>query len=455
MVETGEPLVTADLVANYSEISSEAWSWIHAHVGAPIQVTGVTVGFLSVASAQTAQFSAADARRLKALAVHAATAIENAGLYRKLQRHAEELEASVQERTAQLQAHSARLDAILSSVADGIVVTDVEGNIVQVNAVAQAWLTQSLAPAETAALRSAVQDLVRRVMMRDESEPHPSMMLELGALDLELTGASISGMGADRAAAVVDIHEVTHLKALERMKALFVANVSHELRSPIATIQAYVHLLQHTLPEELEQCHRYLKALAQAVEHQVALGEDILRIARIHGGRVSLVQSSVDVNILVKGVLVEYRSLADEQGLTLTCRLAQPSPSAWIDEAQILQGLHSLVEDAIHYAPPGGKVLVSTAKREKDSQPWVVISVSDTGELIAEDDLPFVFERFFRDEEPTTPRVSETGLHLMIVKGIVELHGGYVAVESPSAITSDGVSDVGNTFSLWLPSMPA
>jgi PAS domain S-box-containing protein len=455
MIGAAEPLVTSDLAANYSEVLPDAWSWIHAHVGAPIQVTGVTVGFLSVASAQIAQFSAADARRLKALAVHAATAIENAGLYRKLQRHAEELEANVQERTAQLQAHSARLDAILSSVADGIVVTDAEGNIVQANAVAQAWLTQSLAPAETAALRAAVQDLVHRVMMRDESESHPSTLLELATLDLELTGAPISGMGTDRAAAVVDIHEVTHLKALERMKALFVANVSHELRSPIATIQAYVHLLQHTLPEELEQCHRYLKALAQAAEHQVALGEDILRIARIHGGRVSLMQSSVDVNTLVKGVLVKYQPLADKQGLTLMCRLAQPSPNAWIDEVQILQVLSDLAEDAIHYAPPGGKVLVSTACRERDNQSWVVISVSDTGELIAEDDLPFVFERFFRDEEPTTPRVSETGLHLMIVKGIVELHGGYVTVESPSAVTSDGGADVGNTFSLWLPSVPA
>jgi two-component system phosphate regulon sensor histidine kinase PhoR len=428
---------------------------------------GVTVGFLSVASAQAAQFSAADARRLKALAVHAATAIENAGLHRKLQRHAEDLEASVQERTAQLQAHSARLDAILGSVADGIVVTDVEGNIVQTNAVAQAWLTQSLAPAETAALRAAVQDLVKRVMFQvdpdlsadakpgEALETHVSTMLELDTLDLELTGAPISGMETGRAAAVVNIHDVTHLKTLERMKALFVANVSHELRSPIATIQAYVHLLQRTLPEDAGQSRQYLRVLAQAVEHQVTLGEDILRIARIHGGRVSLVCASVDVNRLVKEVLVKLRPLADRQALTLTCRLAQPGPSAWIDETQILQVLHSLVEDAVHYTPPGGTVVVSTAQQKMDGRVWAVIKVSDTGEVIAEDDLPFVFERFFRDDEPVTLRVSETGLRLMIVRGIVELHGGHVAVESPAAVTSDGESDLGNTFSLWLPLQPA
>jgi two-component system phosphate regulon sensor histidine kinase PhoR len=452
MVETGEPLITPDLAVKYAEISSEAWSWIHAHVGAPIQVTGVTVGFLSVASAQVAQFSAADARCLKALAVHAATAIENAGLHRKLQRHAEELEASVQERTAQLQAHSARLDAILSSVADGIVVTDAEGNIVQANAVAQAWLTQSLTPSETASLRVAVQDVVRRVMLHDVREPHPSAMLELGTLDLELTGAPISGVAAGSAVAVVDIHDVTHLKMLERMKALFVANVSHELRSPIATIQAYVHLLQCTLPEEATQCRRYLDALAQAAEHQVALGEDILRIARIHGGRVNLVRTSVDVNTLVKDVLAKQRPLADRQGLTLTCHLTQPGPSVWADAVQLLQVLHNLVEDAIYYTPPGGKVVVSTEHGERDGQLWAVISVSDTGEVIAEDDLPFVFERFFRDEEPATPRVSETGLRLMIVRGIVALHDGYVTVESPSAVAAGESQGVGNTFSIWLPS---
>ncbi len=459
MVRTGDPLVTSDLAANYSEILLKAWSWVHAHVGAPIQVAGMTVGFLSVVSVQAAQFSAADARRLKALAIHAATAIENAGLHRKLQRYAEGLEVSVQERTAQLEAHSARLDAILGSVADGIVVTDAEGNIVQANAVAQAWLTQSLAPAETAALRAAVQDLIRRVMTDDGKQPHPSTMLELGTLDLELTGAPISGVSVDSAAAVVNIHEVTHLKALERMKALFVANVSHELRSPIATIQAYVHLLQcmlpRILPEEATQCRRYLDALAQAAEHQVALGEDILRIARIHGGRVNLVRASVGVNALVEDILSQHQSLADGEGVTLTYHLTQPSPRAWIDEVEILRVLNSLVEDAIRYTPYEGEVVVSTAHREKDGQPWAVISVSDTGEGIADEDLPFVFERFFRDEEPITPRVSETGLRLMIVKGIVALHDGYVTVESPSAGAPDGRLGGGNTFSLWLPSMPA
>jgi signal transduction histidine kinase len=101
------------------------------------------------------------------------------------------------------------------------------------------------------------------------------------------------------------------------------------------------------------------------------------------------------------------------------------------------------MEDAIRYTPEGGSVIVSTGKQEMEGQIWATISVSDTGDEIPAEDQSYAFERFFREWEPQSQRVSETGLRLMIVKGIVELHHGRVTVENKR--------DVGPTFSIWLP----
>jgi signal transduction histidine kinase len=102
--------------------------------------------------------------------------------------------------------------------------------------------------------------------------------------------------------------------------------------------------------------------------------------------------------------------------------------------------LSILVEDAIRYAPAGARVTVSTQQAEAEGRTWATVAVSDTGEPIPEADLPHVFERLFREEEPRSERVAGTGLRLMIVKGIVELHGGRVTAESPSASLGAGPS---------------
>nr|HID13624.1 GAF domain-containing protein [Anaerolineae bacterium] len=133
MVRTGEPVVIPDTASDPEWVLVEGWEWLRSYVAAPIQVGGLAVGFLCVDGTRPGQFGPADARRLQAFADHAATAIENAQLYREVLNHAEWLEERVQERTAQLQAQYARLDAILRSTTDGIVVTDEQGEIIQAN----------------------------------------------------------------------------------------------------------------------------------------------------------------------------------------------------------------------------------------------------------------------------------------------------------------------------------
>ncbi len=371
---------------------------------------------------------------LTAFANQVAIAIENARLHQELQDYAHHLEQRVQERAAQLQAQYAQLEAILRSVSDGIVVTDTAGEIIEANPLAQTWLARSLSPEDAARLREAIGDLARKAQER------PERVLELTGLDLELRAAPIAGSGVEGAATVVAIHDVSHLKTLDRMKSQFVSNVSHELRTPITTIKLYAALMRDAPPEKMRE---YLEALTREADWQARLVEDILEISRIEAGRLEMKPRPIPLDELIEMTVANYEAAAREHGLALEHVLEEPSPTALADVGRMTQVLDNLVMNAIRYTPAGGRVVISAAKREDRGRAWATVTVRDTGIGIPEEELPHIFERFFRGEQPRTMQISGTGLGLAIVKEIVELHGGRVTAESQEG--------VGSTFTVWLP----
>jgi len=434
MIQTGKPLAAPDSSADPDWVPLAGWEWLRSYVGAPIQVTGVTVGFLNVVGTRPGQFGPADAQRLGAFAHHVATAIENAQLYWEQLSHAEQLEQRVLERTAQLQAQYARLEAILSSTADGIFVTDREGKILQANPVVQTWLTKTLSPEDADRLLEVVRDLAQRAGERQET------VLELTGLDLELKAAPISEPGAEETEVVVAIHDVSRLKALDRMRSRFVSDVSHELRTPITTIQLYVALMQRTPPE---RWGKYLNTLAQEADRQAQLVENIMQISRIDAGRLEMESRPTPLNELTETAIATHNILAQERELTLEHRPAEPGPVALVDTERMMQVLNNLVENAIQYTPERGRITVSTGKAKADGRVWATATVADTGIGIPQEELPHIFERFFRGEEPRLMQIPGTGLGLTMVKEIVELNGGRVTVESQV--------EKGTTFTVWLP----
>jgi GAF domain-containing protein/nitrogen-specific signal transduction histidine kinase len=433
MSETGRSIVIPDTAVEDDWIPQEGWEWLRSYVAAPVHLGGTIVGFLNVDSTQPGQFNADDARRLETFASHAATAIENAHLYERLREHAETLEARVTERTAQLRAQYARLEAILDSTVNGIVVTGLDGELVLANPVARDWLTKSLSPEEATLLRKTVQRL------GELADENPERVLELTGLDLQLKAARISEPGVKEATAVVAIHDISHLKALDRMKSRFVSNVSHELRTPIATIKLFAHLMR----KQPERWQEYLEPLAQEANHQADLVEDILEISRVDAGRLNVKPDWTDLEELTEAVVANHQTRARKEGLTLTHRSTEADLTSLVDANRMMQVLDNLINNAIRYTSPGGRITVSTGKTEAKGRDWANITVTDTGMGIPDSELPHVFDRFFRGEKPQTMQISGTGLGLAIVKEIVELHGGRVTVESKV--------DGGSTFTIWLP----
>jgi len=473
VAQTGESAVVANAPDDprfFPGIDEQTGWRTTSLLAVPLWVHEAAIGVLEVVNKLSGDFDGDDLILVETLAASAAIAIENARLHQALLDHAEQLEQRVQERTAEIQAQYALLEAILYSASDGIVVTDGQGEILQANPIVYTWLTKTLSLEDAARLREAVQHLARRVEERSQT------VLELTGLDLKLRAAPISGPGMEEATAVVAIHDVSHLKALNRMKTRFVTNVSHELRTPITTTKLYAHLMRQQ-PERWEE---YLEPLTQETDHLARLVENIMQISRIDAGRLEMEPRPTPLTELTEVAVASHQVLAQERGLTLEHRpmdtsAAELGPVALVDPERMMQVLNNLVENAIHYTPEGGTVVVFSRREEAEGRAWATVTVADTGMGIPKEELPYVFERFFRGEEPQAMQLTGTGLGLAIVQEIVELHGGRVTVESPATefIPSElvlseaegaegltatstrggrtGEEGVGSTFTVWLP----
>lgn len=451
MIETGQPLVIPNTYEDPLWIVPESVGrrWLCSYVGAPIRMGDKTLGFLNVDAGQPGRFGPDHARRLALFAHHAASAIENARLYRELQDYASELERRVQERTAQIQAQLARLDAILNSTSDGIIVADVQGQILQANPIAQDWLTRTLAPEDANRLRTSIQEL------SEYPNDHPQTLLELPGMDLQLNAAPISQPqpqqpsgdrhSGDRpnvghhSSVVVTIHDISQLKALERMKSSFVANVSHELRTPITTIKLYTELIT----KQPQKAPLYMQMLSQSVEHLAHLVEKILQLAHIDAGRVELRLESTRLQDLAELIIGNHQAMAREAGVRLRLLPSVQAIKVMADPKHLVEVLNNLVENGIQYTPGDGEITLSIDTAEIEQRAWATVRIQDTGIGIPEDELPYVFERFFRGRIPQVMQKSGTGLGLAIVKEIVELHGGWTTIESKV--------NTGSTVTIYLP----
>ena len=252
----------------------------------------------------------------------------------------------------------------------------------------------------------------------------------------------VSRLPGSVAGAVLVVHDNTELRRLERLRQDFVANVSHELKTPLANIRSSVETLLDGAVEDPAARGLFLQQIADQAVRQQMLIEDLLSLARIESTENGLQPEAVPVDDAVHACLDRHRTRAEAKGLTLDgVALADTPPalSVWADEEGLAQLLDNLVDNAIKYTPDGGRITV----RWRACGTNVRLEVEDTGIGIPEADLPRIFERFYRVDKARSREMGGTGLGLAIVKHLAQGMKGTVTVTSEVG--------VGSKFDITLP----
>ncbi|BDG46670.1 ATP-binding protein [Parageobacillus sp. KH3-4] len=336
-----------------------------------------------------------------------------------------------------------QLASILSSMADGVITFNRDGEILITNPPAerflQAWYFEQGNDAETIApLPPQAKELFIRVV-REEKEQ--SIELSLQGRTWVILMTPLYGKTNVRGAVAV-LRDMTEERRLDKLRKDFIANVSHELRTPIAMLQGYSEAIIDDIAATDEEKKEMAKVIYDESLRMGRLVNDLLDLARMEAGHITLNYETVQLAPYIGRIIRKFQGLAKEKQIDLSAEFKNEDIQITIDPDRIEQVLTNLIDNAIRHTDQNGTVKI-IAERSGDG---VTIHVQDSGSGISEEDLPFVFERFYKADKARTRGRSGTGLGLAIAKNIVEAHKGTIFVHSKL--------HEGTTFTFYLPNGP-
>jgi two-component system phosphate regulon sensor histidine kinase PhoR len=240
-------------------------------------------------------------------------------------------------------------------------------------------------------------------------------------------------------ACVIIFHDITDIRQTEKMRRDFVANVSHELRTPLSAIEGYSETLLDGALEDQSVCRDFINVIHRHSLRLTQLVEDLLDLSKLESPDFKPELAPFSLPGLVQQVIGLVGSKAEDKEIRIEVAIHEPLPQVLAEVSSLQQVLTNLLDNAIKYTPPTGRVVVSAFDNGKGK---IQVDVSDTGIGIEARYLPRIFERFYRVDKARSRDLGGTGLGLSIVKHIVQLHGGEIWVES--------TVNQGSTFSFTL-----
>ncbi len=369
----------------------------------------------------------------------------------------------LEEQFTQLAEDREQLRMILSGMVEGVVALDAEQRVLFANERAADLLgfpAKGIVgrPLWEIARRSGLQEVVQRALA--DSQPARQELSWNGPTTQHVTLHAARLEGTPPRGAVLVLHDTTELRRLERMRQDFVANVSHELKTPLSVIKACIETLLEGAADDAQHRGGFLQQIADQADRLHALILDLLSLARIEGGMEVFQFQDVPLAPLVAATLERHRARAEARKQILEAageprgvspRVQQPgeprgvSPrviAAWADEEAVQEILDNLIDNAVKYTPEGGRIQV----RWHAANGEVCLEVADTGIGIPEQDLPRIFERFYRVDKARSRELGGTGLGLSIVKHLAQAMHGNVSATSKVG--------QGTTFTVRLPRAP-
>ncbi len=410
VMESGDDAVvrqvmTTGQVAMIESPRSRKTDPLQVTLAAPLKSREGTIGVLH-ATTKTAMepFSDNDRYVLSVLADYAAIAIENARLFQEVEEQ------------------RGKLETILTGTEDVIVVTDENGRVLLMNpAAAEAF---DVEPAQTIGrplLEVTGHELLNKLLSQQMAKKS-SANLEVPLPDGRTFYAGLSPI-PDVGWALI-MRDITHIKELDKMKSDFVATITHDLRSPLTSIQSLLKLLPQ-VGELNEEQQQFTARAMRNVEHMQDLIGGLLDIARIEAG-VDMQTGPIYVDVVVNEAAQYLEGAVQDKELSLEVILPDDLSVVEGNHTRLVQVMTNLLDNAIKYTSRGGSIKVSAGEDEDQ----ITVYVTDTGVGIPASARPHIFDKFYRVQGPATREVEGVGLGLATVKSIVERHGGQVFVES-------------------------
>jgi len=332
-------------------------------------------------------------------------------------------------------------EAVLGTMIDGVVVANSSLTLLYVNRAARTLLDLGDKPvvgrlisevSRSAPLQDVIETALRKSVHQQTElqliRQKLTLAVSAAPLDLEPAGGIL-----------IVLHDVTELRRLERMRREFVSNVSHELKTPLTSIQAYAETLLSGGLEDEANSRGFVERIQEQAERLQTLILDLLRLARIESDDVAFEIRSVDVGEVVTEYVEDRADLARSKGVSLKTKPAAVPVIASAEAEGLRTIISNLVDNALNYTPAGGRVEVEWGVVDGE----VRIEVSDTGVGIPKEHQGRVFERFYRVDRARSRALGGTGLGLSIVKHLAQAFGGRVELESEQGR--------GSRFIVWLP----
>ncbi len=348
-----------------------------------------------------------------------------------------EMSLSLKERVATISEERGKLAAMLDAMTDGVMMTDAEGTVTLANRAAEKLFNFEGERAVGRSLIEVTRDhQIDEVLKRSLSEDREqTLAIETGTPRSFLRVVAVPLTGRRLAGALLLVQDLTELKSLQTVRQEFVGNVSHDLKTPLASIKAMAETLRDI--DDPEAAESFLGRIDSEIDHMTQIIAELTQLSRIETGRAELNLETASAGSLVESVIARFSHLADRRKVGLILEVPSGLPPVYVDRERVEQALGNLVHNAVKFTPEGGRVTVSVGMEEDR----VAVSVADTGIGIPADDLPRVFERFYKVDRARSG--GGTGLGLAIARHVVLAHGGDIRVRS--------IEGRGSTFTLTLP----
>jgi len=319
--------------------------------------------------------------------------------------------------------------AILGSMVEGVAVVNSAERLLFANEGFAGILELDSPPQPGSSLVEVVRQTELLEAVRDVLKGAPRVEAEIitGTLRQRFFAATVASVKAtENSGAVVVLHDITDLRKLERVRRDFVANVSHEFKTPLTAIRGFAETLLAGAMDDPQNRVRFLQIILEHSRRLARLTDDLLELSKMDADRLDLEVDRLSASQLVQSCVETAQRLANEKRLRVSINLPQSLPDIVADRRRIAEVLQNLLDNAMQYTPSGGEIVVAASSDGQE----VTFTVSDTGIGIPQVDQPRIFERFYRVDVARSREVGGTGLGLSIAKHLVEAHGGRIWVES-------------------------